>query len=410
MAGGQGNDIYYVDSGDRVFEVDGEGNDIIVAFSSFALVDESEIETLAAAEGTAAINLTGDGYAQSLYGNDGANILNGNGGADYLIGNGGNDTFQLIYTGLLPGGAVTIGDYSSGDLVDMTHVFDFPAGVDLIAGGFIRLTAAGQLQVDANGGSDFWVTVANIPGSGAVTIRYQANGVATDLSLSRSASMTAMAVAAAGMAALPDAEAKFGADTDSSAATLAIGSAQHNQALAPLALDDGGAAHTSALAAVMHPMSVDHPAAAVHAPIALAAPALLDAAAAAVPPAALLAATDGPTHAAIVGATALAAPVIALPAAQMLQAHGGIGPDAAQHSQIVEQVLADALDGGAAQGPDLDSLLAGLASHAGAPMAGIDQPVALASGWSSLGADSPFHAAFALDTLALHQDAPPAAA
>ncbi|MEO7366138.1 MAG: M10 family metallopeptidase C-terminal domain-containing protein, partial [Sphingomicrobium sp.] len=71
MAGGQGNDIYYVDSGDWVIEAAGEGDDRAVAFSSFVLRTGESVETLAAAEGTSAINLTGNALAQSLYGNAG---------------------------------------------------------------------------------------------------------------------------------------------------------------------------------------------------------------------------------------------------------------------------------------------------------------------------------------------------
>ncbi|HYU94869.1 MAG TPA: hypothetical protein VE989_01730, partial [Sphingomicrobium sp.] len=44
-----------------------------------------------------------------------------------------------------------------------------------------------QLQVDATGGGDAFVTIGNVSGSGNVTIRYQSGGAPTDLSVARSA-------------------------------------------------------------------------------------------------------------------------------------------------------------------------------------------------------------------------------
>ena len=43
--------------------------------------------------GTAAINLTGNELAQTIFGNAGANMLNGGGGADALVGFGGDDWY-----------------------------------------------------------------------------------------------------------------------------------------------------------------------------------------------------------------------------------------------------------------------------------------------------------------------------
>ena len=100
MAGGLGNDVYFVDDpGDRVIENPGEGTDAI--FSTVSRSLEPNVETLVL-QGTG--NLSGDGnlFANKLYGNAGNNVLNGqsgndmlNGGAghDTLIGGAGNDTF-----------------------------------------------------------------------------------------------------------------------------------------------------------------------------------------------------------------------------------------------------------------------------------------------------------------------------
>jgi hypothetical protein len=52
-----------------------------------------------------------------------------------------------------------------------------------------------QLQVDANGGGDAFVTVGNVSGSGSVTIRYESGGNPTDLSVARSAGQTEAVVA-----------------------------------------------------------------------------------------------------------------------------------------------------------------------------------------------------------------------
>src|SRR6185503_943981 len=94
MAGGVGNDIYYVDnSGDQVIELAGEGDDLVVATASLSLTDAAAVETMSADPGAGNINLTGNEFAQSLYGNAGNNILTGLGGADYLVGGAGNDTY-----------------------------------------------------------------------------------------------------------------------------------------------------------------------------------------------------------------------------------------------------------------------------------------------------------------------------
>ena len=43
--------------------------------------------------GTDAINLTGNGFGQSIYGNAGPNVRDGGGGIDYLVGGPGNDRY-----------------------------------------------------------------------------------------------------------------------------------------------------------------------------------------------------------------------------------------------------------------------------------------------------------------------------
>jgi Ca2+-binding RTX toxin-like protein len=88
-----GNDLYYVDTGDQIVEANGEGNDRVFASASFTLNAGASVELMSTTSnsGTAAIDLTGNELANTIYGNNGANTLNGGGGNDLLIGLGGND-------------------------------------------------------------------------------------------------------------------------------------------------------------------------------------------------------------------------------------------------------------------------------------------------------------------------------
>ena len=98
LAAGFGDDTYYVDnSGDRVIEATGQGTDTVLTSVAYTLKSGQEIEVLATTDdaGTAAINLTGNAFANTLRGNAGANTLTG-GGSDTLLGLGGDD--RLILT------------------------------------------------------------------------------------------------------------------------------------------------------------------------------------------------------------------------------------------------------------------------------------------------------------------------
>ena len=86
--------IGQVFSGDNVLESPGEGEDVVVASTSYILRSGVSVELLAAAAGSAGVTLRGNELANSIYGNDGNNILSGGPGDDYIVGGAGNDTLD----------------------------------------------------------------------------------------------------------------------------------------------------------------------------------------------------------------------------------------------------------------------------------------------------------------------------
>jgi len=89
MYGGDGSDTYVVDHvSDLVIESDGQGTDAVESSISYSLTDFVETLTLT---GSADINGTGNGAANTLVGNDGANTLNGGAGDDVISGGLGDD-------------------------------------------------------------------------------------------------------------------------------------------------------------------------------------------------------------------------------------------------------------------------------------------------------------------------------
>ena len=97
MTGGTGNDSYVVDNAkDVVSETGGDADDRILAsiaidlkFPAYAGVEHVTLT------GTAALNATGNDFANMLIGNVGANRLDGKGGDDMLIGDAGDDTYDV---------------------------------------------------------------------------------------------------------------------------------------------------------------------------------------------------------------------------------------------------------------------------------------------------------------------------
>jgi VCBS repeat-containing protein len=200
LEGGLGRDTYYVDTGDTVTELAGQGLDYVWAHSSFVLNAGSEVEVLGTVDYrlTDALDLTGNELANSITGSNGANVLRGLGGADTIKGFDGNDVIEGGAGGdRLEGGAgadtfryLSASDSGSGGL---DQILDFLSGtdkvdlsaIDAVAGTaandaftFIGNAAfskvAGQLRVVASGSqayvlgdtngdgiADFQIIVAN---------------------------------------------------------------------------------------------------------------------------------------------------------------------------------------------------------------------------------------------------------
>jgi Ca2+-binding RTX toxin-like protein len=91
MAGGGGNDTYFVDNvADAVVESAGGGSDAVFASVNYGLSDN--VETLVL-QGGADLQGFGNGSANTIFGNSGNNLIDGGGGADTMIGGLGNDTY-----------------------------------------------------------------------------------------------------------------------------------------------------------------------------------------------------------------------------------------------------------------------------------------------------------------------------
>ncbi|MGY6216921.1 FG-GAP-like repeat-containing protein [Methylolobus aquaticus] len=95
MRGGTGNDRYVVNvAGDQVIETSTLATEIDRVDSAISYTLPANVEQLTLT-GTAAINGTGNGLANTLVGNSGANILDGLAGNDTLTGGLGADIFRL---------------------------------------------------------------------------------------------------------------------------------------------------------------------------------------------------------------------------------------------------------------------------------------------------------------------------
>jgi Ca2+-binding RTX toxin-like protein len=150
MAGGGGNDTYDVDNAnDVILEDAGGGADTVYASVSYAL-GGALVEKLAAFSTGGAIDLTGNGIAQTIIGNGSNNRIDGDGLGDGLYGGGGDDVFDYnAASDSAPGvGNVdTIRDFSAGDLIDLEDV----SGETLSFIGTGPYTAANQVRYTSSG-------------------------------------------------------------------------------------------------------------------------------------------------------------------------------------------------------------------------------------------------------------------
>jgi len=126
MLGLAGDDVYLVDNAaDTVTEAAGDGFDTVFASVGYALPALSEIEFLIASGGP--VTLTGNEFANTLFGSAGDDVLIGAGNADRSFGGAGADrfTFQALSDSTVdPAGQDEILDFDigSGDLIDLSAI------------------------------------------------------------------------------------------------------------------------------------------------------------------------------------------------------------------------------------------------------------------------------------------------
>ena len=159
LAGGIGNDTYVNEAPAQIYELAGEGTDLVLSSSSYTLATLTEVENLtltgsgnSSGTGNAANNvLIGNLGANSLTGANGNDTLNGAGGADTLIGGLGNDVY-VNATG------DTVVELAGGgtDTVQSDVVFSLAAIAEVE-----NLTLTGSSNIDGTGNAGNNAIVGN---------------------------------------------------------------------------------------------------------------------------------------------------------------------------------------------------------------------------------------------------------
>jgi phospholipase/lecithinase/hemolysin len=148
----QGNTYNVTSSSTGVIEgVGGTGTDIVKTTVSYALSAGSEIEVLRTSKdlGTAAINLTGNEFAQQIVGNRGANKIDGKDGNDVLTGGAGKDTFLFTTAPDPTHNLDTIKDFKPiDDTISLSHSQFGGLAVGALSPGAFALSTSAQQADD----------------------------------------------------------------------------------------------------------------------------------------------------------------------------------------------------------------------------------------------------------------------
>lgn len=160
LRGLRGNDTYILGSGDVADESTGSGTDTVRSSLSFSLADTTHakgaIENLALT-GSANINGTGNGLANTITGNSGNNVLDGGAGVDRMAGGAGNDTYVVDNAGDVVdetggSGTDTVRAWVRFNLADTGHAKGSIENLTLL--GTANINGAGNASANAITGND----------------------------------------------------------------------------------------------------------------------------------------------------------------------------------------------------------------------------------------------------------------
>jgi trimeric autotransporter adhesin len=160
MLGGTGNDTYIVDdAGDVVTELTGGGVDTVrtdLSYTLGAFVDNLVLT------GTADVNGTGNGDANSITGNAGINTLSGGAGIDTLIGLAGDDVY--VVDNILD--VVTEGSAAGTDVVNASVTYTLSANVEeLVLTGTTAINGTGNATANTLTGNSGANTLNGLAGA-----------------------------------------------------------------------------------------------------------------------------------------------------------------------------------------------------------------------------------------------------